>query len=129
MERLDHDEELLTTGVFLEVRSPSLENICGVWQQYAIVFGFGLLDDLEELGRDLGIGRHTFVGRAAKDQEHVPALFFFNLCTLLAFVTSGCCCLWWENTLIKSVSAAIKDADDKAVVEVSQGSESCLKVV
>ena len=67
MERLDHDEDFLAIFGFLEVWSPRIEVICGVWQQNAIVFGFGLFDDFEELSRDLGCGRHSFVGRTSKD--------------------------------------------------------------
>ena len=49
MKWFGHDENFLTTEGFLEVWSPSIELVCGVWKKNAIVLGFGLLNDLEEL--------------------------------------------------------------------------------
>ena len=64
---LGHYENLFSTEGFLRVRGPSIELVCCVWEQNAIVFCFGLLDDLEELGSDLRCGRNTSVGRASEN--------------------------------------------------------------
>ena len=52
MEWLSHYDYLLTAEGFLIVWGPSIELVCGVWKQNAVIFGFGLLYDLEELGSD-----------------------------------------------------------------------------
>ena len=119
MEWFDHYGNFLATVDFLIIGIPRAEDVFDVWEQNAFIFGFGLLDDLEELGGDLRCGRDALILRTSEDEEHVPAFFFFDLHNLLAVVTFGCCCLWWENTWIESVTAAIKDADDETIVEVS----------
>ena len=53
MKWLSHDENLFPTEGFLKVRGPSIELVFGVWKEYAIIFCFGLLDDLEELSCNL----------------------------------------------------------------------------
>ena len=53
MKGFSHNQNFLTFGGCLLIRSPSIELVCGVWEQNAIIFCFNLLDDLEELSSDL----------------------------------------------------------------------------
>ena len=119
MQGFDHDGNFLATVDFLIIGIPRIEDVSGVWEHNAFVFGFGLLNDLEKLFSDLRCGRDALILGASEDEEHIPAFFFFNLFNFLDVITFGCTCLWWENALIKSVSAAIKDANNEAVVEAS----------
>ena len=116
MQGFDHDVDFLATVDFLIIRIPGTEDVSDVWEHNAFVFGFGQLNDLEELGSDLRCGRDALILGASEDEEHIPSFFFYNLYNLLVLVNSGCCCLWWEDTLIESVTAAIKDANDEAFV-------------
>ena len=120
MEWLSHDENFLTTVGFLEVWSPSIEFVFGVWEQNTFVFCFGLLNDLEELRGDLRCGRDASVGRASKDQKDV--LTFFDNHLVLFIAVTATSCHWWEDTFIISLSTAVEDSDDEAVVKVAQSS-------
>ena len=56
MQRLDHDVYFLAFVGCLRIGVPSVKDISSVREQDTIVFGFGLLNDLEELGGDLRCG-------------------------------------------------------------------------
>ena len=120
MQGLSHDQDLLAAEGFLEVWSPGIEHVCSVWEQDAFIFGFRLLNDLEELRGNLRRGWDTSIGRAPKDQEDVPTLFDYHLILFIAVAATGC--HWWEDVLIISLTAAIEYSDNKAVVEVAQSS-------
>ena len=64
---LGHYEYLFTTKGFLFVRGPSIELVCGVWEQNAFIFGLSLLYDLEKLRSNFWCGRDTFIGWASKN--------------------------------------------------------------
>ena len=62
MQGLYHDGDFLATVVFfLIIGIPRTKDVFDVWEQNAIIFGFGLLDDLEELGSDLRCGRDALI--------------------------------------------------------------------
>ena len=126
---LSHNDNLLTAEGFLIVWGPSIELVCGVWQQDAAIFSFGLLDDLEELCSDLRCGRDTPIGRASEDKEHVLACLNLFTVFFIAVTTTGCSCHWWENSFIVCLSATVKYSDDEAVVFLAHCTESVLQVV
>ena len=120
MEWLSHNENFLTTESFLEVWSPSIELAFGVWEQNAFVFCFSLLNYLEELRGDLRRGRDASIGRTSKYQEDILA--FFNDYILLFIAVAATSCYWWEDVFIISLSTAVEDSNDEAVVKVAQSS-------
>ena len=67
MQGLHHNNNFLTTVGFLKVRCPSIELVCGVWEQDGIIFGFGLLNELEELRSNLRYGWDTSIGGTSED--------------------------------------------------------------
>ena len=89
MEGLGHDNDLLAAKGFLNVWCPSVEFVSSVWEQDGIIFGFGLLDDLKELGSDLRCGRDTSIGGASEDKEHVLACFNHFISLFIAVATTG----------------------------------------
>ena len=122
MQGLSHDKDLLATEGFLCVRGPSIELVCGVWKQNTVIFCFGLLNYLKELRGNLRCGRDTFIGWTSKDQEDVLTFFNHYLLLVIAFSTTGQHLR--ENAFVISLSAAIKDADNVAVVFFAHSSES-----
>ena len=129
MQWLSHDENFLTTEGFLNIWGPSIELVRGVWQQDAAIFGFGLLDDLEELSSNLRCGRDTPIGRASEDKEHVLACLNHFTLLFIAIATTGCPCHWWENANIVCLSATVKYSYDEAVVFLAHCTESVFQVV
>ena len=127
MEWFGHYDDLLTAEGFLYVRCPSIELVCCVWEQDAIIFGFGLLDDLEELDSDLRCGRDTSVRGTSEDEEHVLACFNHFISLFIAVATTGC--HWWENVFIVGLSTAVEDSYDVTVVFLAHSTESILEVV
>ena len=111
----------------MPIGGPGLEDICGVWEQDALVVGFGLLDDLEELSRDLRCGGDTPVGGASKDQKHVLAFHNAFISLFVGVAATGL--HWREDAFVISLSTAVEDSDDEAVVFLAHCTESTLQVV
>ena len=86
---LSHYDNFFTTEGFLHVWCPSIELVFGVWEQDGIIFGFGLLNDLEELWSDLWCGRNTFIGWASEDKEHILAFFNYFISLFIAITTTS----------------------------------------
>ena len=122
-----HDQDLLATEGFLNVRCPSIEDVCSVWEEDAFVFGFGLLNDLEELRSNLRRGWDTSIGRASEDQEHVLACLNYFISLFIAVATTGC--HWWENACVFCLSAAVEYPDNVTFVFLAHSTESVLQVV
>ena len=67
MEGLSHDDDLLTTELFLMIWIPNTEDVSNVREQNTIIFGFSLLENLEELDSNLRFGWDASVGGTSKD--------------------------------------------------------------
>ena len=109
------------------VRRPSIEDVCFVWEKDAFVFGFGLLNDLEELRSNLRRGWDTSIGRATEDQEHVLACLNYFISLLVAVATTGC--HRWKNSSVICLSATVEYSNDVAIVFLAHSTESILQVV
>ena len=62
-------------------------------------------------------GWDTLIGRAAKYQEHVPALFNLDIARYIGVVATAL--LWWEYSFIIRIPTAVEDSYDVAVVQVA----------
>ena len=127
MKGLHHYEGLFAAEGFLVVGLPCVEDVPGIWKQIALIFGLGTFQNLEELVGYLRCSRDTFVCWASKDQEDVLAFFDQHLVLFISVATTGL--YLGEHSFIVGFSATVEDANDEAVVEVAQGTESCLQIV
>ena len=67
MQGFGHNEDLFTTVGFLHVWCPGIKDVRSVWEQDAFVLCSGLLNDIEELRRNLRFGWNALVLGAAED--------------------------------------------------------------
>ena len=115
MKRLDLFDDLLTTFVDLMVGIPAVEYALSVWEKNTADVIFGKLDSIEKLGRDQRLSRDAFFRWTSENQEHISTFFVEYLCVLIAIsATSSPLNRWWEYTLIVSISATVKNSNDKA---------------
>ena len=106
------------------IGAPGLEKVSSVWEKDAVVIGFASFKNLKELHGNLWLFRDGLVGRASKDKEHVPT--FYELFVTLCIVVAATVFYWWEHAFIISLSTAVEDSDDEAVLKIAKRSEFCL---